>query len=62
MSSPKTPAPDAYLKALELLADPGDRIIGFEDSLRGVQSFFKQLLHFLSSFAQKTTRSFKAAH
>lgn len=32
------PAPDAYLKALELLADPGDRIIGFEDTLRGIQS------------------------
>lgn len=32
------PAPDAYLKAIELLADPGDRIVGFEDSLRGVQA------------------------
>ncbi|NGX27511.1 MAG: Phosphorylated carbohydrates phosphatase [Chlamydiae bacterium] len=32
------PAPDAYLKALELLADPGDRMIGFEDSLRGIQA------------------------
>ncbi len=30
------PAPDAYLKAMELLADPGDRVIGFEDSLRGI--------------------------
>ncbi len=30
------PAPDAYLKALELLSDPGDKVIGFEDSLRGV--------------------------
>lgn len=29
------PAPDGYLKAIDLLADPGDRIIGFEDSLRG---------------------------
>lgn len=32
------PAPDAYLKAISLLAEPGDRIIGFEDSLRGVQA------------------------
>lgn len=32
------PAPDAYLKAIELLADPGDRIIGFEDSFRGLQA------------------------
>lgn len=32
------PAPDAYLKAIELLADPGDRIIGFEDSLRGIKA------------------------
>ncbi len=29
------PAPDAYLKAMGLLFDPGDRVIGFEDSLRG---------------------------
>ncbi len=33
--SPK-PAPDAYFKAIELLADPGDQIIGFEDSYRGL--------------------------
>lgn len=32
------PAPDAYLKAIELLGDPGDRIIGFEDSLRGLRA------------------------
>lgn len=30
------PAPDSYLKALELLQDPGDRSIGFEDTLKGV--------------------------
>lgn len=29
------PAPDGYLKAIELLADPGDAIVGFEDSFRG---------------------------
>ena len=29
------PAADGYLKALELLLDPGDNVIGFEDSLRG---------------------------
>ena len=32
------PAPDAYLKAMELLFDPGDRVVGFEDSLRGLQA------------------------
>jgi len=32
------PAPDAYLKAIELLADPGDRIVGFEDSFRGFKA------------------------
>jgi len=32
------PAPDGYAKAIEVLADPGDRIVGFEDSLRGIQS------------------------
>ncbi len=26
------PAPDGYLKAMEVLADSGDRVIGFEDS------------------------------
>lgn len=32
------PAPDGYLKAIELLADPGDRVVGFEDTVRGVES------------------------
>lgn len=32
------PAPDAYLTALKRLLQPGDKIIGFEDSLRGVQA------------------------
>ena len=32
------PAPDAYLKAISILADPGDKIIGFEDSMRGIKA------------------------
>jgi len=32
------PAPDGYLRAIELYGKPGDRMIGFEDSLRGIQS------------------------
>jgi HAD superfamily hydrolase (TIGR01509 family) len=32
------PAPDGYLKALGELKEPGDRVIGFEDSLRGYES------------------------
>lgn len=32
------PAPDGYLKAMEILSDPGDRVIGFEDTLRGIRS------------------------
>jgi len=32
------PAPDAYFKAIEALADPGDQMIGFEDSYRGFQA------------------------
>ena len=32
------PHPDAYYKALELLMDPEDRVIGFEDSLRGFKA------------------------
>ncbi len=32
------PAPDAYLKAMEVLYDHGDRVVGFEDSLRGIHA------------------------
>jgi len=32
------PYPDAYLKAIELYEKPEDRIIGFEDSIRGLQA------------------------
>ncbi len=32
------PSPECYQKALSLLAEKGDRVIGFEDSLRGLQS------------------------
>lgn len=32
------PAPDGYLKAISTLASPGDKIIGFEDSSRGLRS------------------------
>lgn len=32
------PAPDGYLRAIELYGKKGDRIIGFEDSVRGLKS------------------------
>lgn len=32
------PAPDGYLRAIELYGKPGDRIIGFEDSVRGLEA------------------------
>jgi len=32
------PAPDGYIKAIEMLGQRGDRIVGFEDSLKGLQS------------------------
>lgn len=32
------PSPDGYLKAIQMLSKPGDAIIGFEDSFRGLQS------------------------
>lgn len=32
------PAPDSYLKAINALAASGDRIIGFEDSLKGLKA------------------------
>ncbi len=36
-TAPK-PSPEGYLKAMGMLAGPGDRIVGFEDSLKGLQS------------------------
>jgi beta-phosphoglucomutase len=32
------PSPESYLRAIELYGKPGDRIIGFEDSIRGLQA------------------------
>jgi len=32
------PSPDGYLRAISLYAETGDRIIGFEDSLRGIKA------------------------
>lgn len=32
------PSPDGYLKALELFKKPGDAVVGFEDTLRGLKS------------------------
>lgn len=32
------PSPEGYLKAISQLAEPGDRIIGFEDTLKGLQA------------------------
>lgn len=32
------PHPEGYLRAIELYGQTGDRIIGFEDSLRGIQA------------------------
>lgn len=32
------PAPDGYLKAIEVMGQPGDQIIGFEDSMKGLQA------------------------
>lgn len=35
--SPK-PHPESYLRAIELYGEKGDKIIGFEDSLRGIEA------------------------
>jgi HAD superfamily hydrolase (TIGR01509 family) len=32
------PAPDGYLKAMGELMIPGDRVIGFEDTIKGLQA------------------------
>ncbi len=54
------PAPDGYLHAIKMLAEPGDRVIGFEDSLRGLQALIAADVTpvFISPFA--ATRA--AAH
>ena len=39
------PSPEGYQKALALLAKPNDRVIGFEDSLRGLQSLLQAGIH-----------------
>jgi HAD superfamily hydrolase (TIGR01509 family) len=35
------PAPDGYLRAIRDFSKPGDRIIGFEDSSRGLRSLMQ---------------------
>ena len=35
------PSPEGYLRAIQLWGKKGDRVIGFEDSLRGIQSLAK---------------------
>jgi HAD superfamily hydrolase (TIGR01509 family) len=35
------PAPDGYLAAMEKYAEEGDRIVGFEDTIRGVRSLLE---------------------
>ena len=32
------PKPDGYLKALDMLAEPTDNVVGFEDTMKGVNS------------------------
>jgi beta-phosphoglucomutase len=32
------PDPEGYQKAIDLLAEPGDRIVGFEDTLKGLRA------------------------
>ncbi len=32
------PSPECYLRAIQLYGQPGDRIIGFEDSIRGLKA------------------------
>jgi beta-phosphoglucomutase len=36
-ANPK-PSPEGYLKAISLLATPGDKIVGFEDTLKGLKA------------------------
>lgn len=35
------PSPECYLYAIQKYAEPGDKIIGFEDSSRGIQALLK---------------------
>ena len=59
-SQPK-PAPDGYLKAIEVLAAPQDKIIGFEDSLRGMNSLMATPAKpiFINSIDEETRKYFR---
>lgn len=35
------PNPECYLRAIELFSKPGDRIIGFEDTIKGLKALLK---------------------
>ena len=39
------PSPDGYLEAIKRLAKPGDAIIGFEDSRRGLTALIQAGVH-----------------
>jgi len=59
-SQPK-PAPDGYLKAIATLAEPHDTIIGFEDSLRGMNALMATAAKpvFINSIDEETKKYFK---
>ncbi len=59
-SQPK-PAPDGYLKAIAALAAPQDKIIGFEDSLRGMNSLMATPAKpiFINSIDEETKKYFR---
>ena len=56
------PAPDGYLKAIRDFAEPGDRVIGFEDSSRGLRSLMATpatpiLVNAIDASLQQTTKA-----
>lgn len=56
------PSPDGYLKAIATLAEPGDAIIGFEDSLRGMNALLgtQATPIYINSIDEETKNFFKS--
>ena len=60
-SLPK-PSPDGYLKAIAVLVEEGDNIIGFEDSLRGMNALLATPATpiYINSIDEETKNFFKS--
>jgi beta-phosphoglucomutase len=55
------PSPDGYLKAIDTLLLPGEKCIGFEDSLRGMKALMATCAYpvYINSFDEATRHHFQ---